>query len=204
MAADDGRDVYRPRLGRAIAVVVVVVCAFALGALVIDAGASAVVEYGAWLGLIALAAWAMFWRPEVAVSDGGVRLVNVTRTIDLPWPAITAIEMKWVLELETAYGRYSAWAAPARSRGASRRSALIPRGTYRTSDASAAVWRVERGTNPAAATAETIAARWEQLRRAGHLDEPRLEHERAPVHWHVTTIVVGAALLVVGIVTAIV
>ena len=45
--------------------------------------------------------WAVFWRPVVAVDDGGVRLVNVLRTIDLPWPSILAIDTKWALTLIT-------------------------------------------------------------------------------------------------------
>ena len=55
----------------------------------------------------------MFWRPEVVVDDGGVRLVNVTRTIDLPWPSIQAIDTKWALTLITAYGRSPAGPRPA-------------------------------------------------------------------------------------------
>ena len=47
------------------------------------------------------------------VDDGGVRLVNVARTIDLPWPSIVAVDTKWALTLVTAYGRFTGWAAPA-------------------------------------------------------------------------------------------
>ena len=41
-----------------------------------------------------------------------------------------------------------------------------------------------------------IRRRWEALRKAGHLDEPRLEWERPPVTWHVGMLV-GAGVLVV-------
>ena len=42
-----------------------------------------------------------------------MHLVNVLRTIDLPWPAIQLVDTKWALTLVTAYGKFTAWAAPA-------------------------------------------------------------------------------------------
>ena len=76
-------------------------------------GPSALWRAGPWLALVAGACWALFWRPEVVVDDGGVRLVNVSRTIDVPWPSIQAVDTKWALTLITAYGRFTGWAAPA-------------------------------------------------------------------------------------------
>lgn len=195
---------FRPLLGRVLAVATAVLCAAGLVSLAVQGGLGAVVTFGPWLALIAGGAWAAFWRPEVVVSDGGVRFVNVTRTIDVPWPAITAIEMRFALEIETAYGRFSAWAAPARSRRAGRRAALAQRGSLRTDAAVAAVTAVERSSNPASAAAEMVEARWEALRRAGHLDDPRLEHDRPPVRWHVGTLVGAGALLALGVAAAIV
>ncbi|WP_162941894.1 PH domain-containing protein [Desertimonas flava] len=196
--------VFRPLFGRVLAVVTAALCAAGVVSLAIQGGPGAVVAFGPWLALIAGGAWAAFWRPEVVVSDGGVRLVNVTRTIDVPWPAITAIEMRFALEIETAYGRFTAWAAPARSRGAGRRAALVHRGSLRTEAAIAAVTAVERTSNPASAAADMVEARWEELRRAGHLDDPRLEHDRPPVRWHVGTLAAAAGLVAIGIVAAIV
>jgi hypothetical protein len=48
--------------------------------------------------------------------------------------------------------------------------------------------------------AELVLQRWEQLRVAGHLDSPVLEHERAPVRWHVGIIAAGVALAGLGVV----
>ena len=76
-------------------------------------GPSALWRAGPWLALVAGSCWALFWRPEVVVDDGGVRLVNVFRTIDVPWPSIQAVDTKWALTLITAYGRFTGWAAPA-------------------------------------------------------------------------------------------
>lgn len=179
-------------------------CAAGLVSLVVQGGLAALATFGPWLALIAGGAWALFWRPEVVVSDGGVRLVNVTRTIDVAWPAITAIEMHFALQIETASGRFSAWAAPARSRGAGRRAALAQRGALRTKAGVAAVTAVERTSNPASAAAGMVETRWEELRRAGHLDNPRLEHQRPPVRWHVGTLVGASVLLALGAIAAIV
>ena len=66
-----------------------------------------------WMALLAVICWATFWRPRVTVSDGGVELVNVTRTVFVPWPALHDLETRWALTLVTAYGRFTAWSAPA-------------------------------------------------------------------------------------------
>ena len=55
-----------------------------------------------WALLVGGACWATFWRPRVEVSDAGVRVVNVTRTIDIPWPALRDVDTKWALTLDTA------------------------------------------------------------------------------------------------------
>ena len=45
-----------------------------------------------------------------------------------------------------------------------------------------------------------VRRRWERLRSDGFLDEPRLEFDEAPVHWHwdVAVVILGLALLSVG------
>ena len=102
-----------PRWGRVLAVAIAVFCVgttLAIG--FFDSWTNAALG-APWLALFALAAWAIFWRPCVVVSDAGVRLVNVSRTIDVPWPALQGIETRWALTLVTAYGRFTAWGAPA-------------------------------------------------------------------------------------------
>src|SRR5262245_2344443 len=76
-------------------------------------------KYGGLVCLVGFLGWAALWVPYVEVSDGGVTLVNVLRTIRLPWPAIREVDGRYGLRLETAYGRFTAWAAPA-PRGRSR------------------------------------------------------------------------------------
>ena len=139
-----------------------------------------------WLALVRGACWAAVLAPEVVVDDGGVRLVNVLRTIDLPWPSIQAVDTKWALTLITAYGRFTAWAAPAPGR-ATRRSgrpaqdAAAPagqRGVGTTGSGRATCRRAPSGSaatdHPATAgsscaTPATSTTRgWSTTRRTGH------------------------------------
>ena len=153
-----------------------------------------------WMALFGLAGWAIFWRPRVVVSDAYVRVVNVSRTIDVPWPALQGIETRWALTLVTAYGRFTAWGAPAP--GAY--SAFRAVGT-RTHDPLAAEDRTVRPgelpDTPSGAAAQLVQRRWAKLRAAGHLDQPRLERDRATVTWHLGTAVTAVVLLALGILT---
>jgi hypothetical protein len=154
-----------------------------------------------WLALVVGACWALFWRPCVVVDDGGVHIVNPLRTIDLPWPSIVAVDTKWALKLVTAYGSYTAWAAPAPG---ARHTAMAARGETKHLPRSAvSAGGIRPGDLPSSASGNAaliIRRRWEQLRDAGHLEDPRLEHAAAPVHWHVGIVAVGAVLLVAAVV----
>jgi hypothetical protein len=153
-----------------------------------------------WMSLFALAGWATFWRPRVVVSDAGVRLVNVSRTIDVPWPALQSIESRWALTLVTAYGRFTAWGAPAPGAySAFRAVGTRPHDPLATGDV-----RVRPGElpdSPSGAAAELVQRRWATLRAAGHLDQPRLERDRATVRWHIGTALAAVALLALGVLT---
>ena len=192
--------VYRPVFGRVLVVSVAAICAVVAVATAGDGGLRDAVEFLPWLALVTGACWAAFWRPRVEVSDGGVRVVNVTRTIDVPWPAIRGIETRWALTLLTAYGTFTAWAAPSGGRSAARagRIDLSMLGRLRGVVDRTAQRAPKR---PAAVdAAEIVRERWEQLRKSGHLENPVLEHARAPVRWHVETFVVGAGLVLLGII----
>lgn len=159
-----------------------------------------------WAALVALACWATFWRPMVAVSPSGVRIVNVTRTIDIPWPAIQDVETKWALTLVTAYGRFTAWSAPAPGARSALRSLAVD--TRRDIPRSApsprhrpeqAVAPGELADTPSGSAAAMVRRQWEELRAAGHLDDPRLERDRAPVRWHIGTLLIAVALVAIGL-----
>ena len=184
-----------------LSVAVGLICTVGLVALALADPATAL-RAAPWLALLGSSCWAVFWRPQVEVDDGGVRLVNVLRTIDLPWPSIHAVDTKWSLTLDTAYGRFSGWAAPAPGRRHAFRqlrqdAAAIPPGSTSPTG-------IRPGDLPATSSGDAamvIRDRWDRLRAAGYLDDPRLERDRAPVRWHVGTFAVGGALLVLGMLT---
>jgi Bacterial PH domain len=194
------REVFRPGFGRVLCIAIGVICVASMVALIATDGPSALWRGGPWLALVAGACWALFWRPEVVVDDGGVRLVNVFRTIDLPWPSIQAVDTKWALTLITSYGRYTGWAAPAPGmheavRATSRDANHLPASAW-SSDG------IRPGDLPSSSSGSAallIRRRWEQLRDAGYLDEPRLERESPPVTWHRTTIAVGLVLVALSV-----
>ncbi len=208
---------WRPWYGRALTIVIAAICAVTVVVVAWKEGAAEALAFAPWLALMTLACWASFWRPCVEVSAGGVRLVNVTRTVDVPWPAIQMIETKWALTLVTAVGTFTSWAAPApgaraaaRSMPSSDQAALHQRSLPRwrpPAAATAATHGVRPGDlpdTPSGAAATKIRARWEQLRAEGHLDDPRLERTAATVHWHTGTLVAAAGLLLLAVIATIV
>lgn len=92
-----------------------VIAAAVLLAFLNHGGLTEVIRYGALPATLAVAGWALFWRPEVRLQPGGVEVVNVVSTVWLPWAAITGTRTRWGLELSTPQRPVSAWALPARS-----------------------------------------------------------------------------------------
>jgi hypothetical protein len=186
---------YRSRFGQGLAVLIWVLAGLALAAILSQGGVEGLVRGAAWALLPALLVWAMFWRPCVVVDDGGVELVNVFRTIRLPWPSITEVDTRWALTLHTAYGRFAAWAAPASGWQPGRRlteqdAREVP---LEVSSAGKSMRASDSPYSPSGEAAIEVRRRWQELRDAGHLDNPRLEFDRAPIQWHLALL---AALLV--------
>ncbi|KGM01541.1 hypothetical protein Q760_00670 [Cellulomonas cellasea DSM 20118] len=175
----------------------VVVCAIALVTTLVD-DPGAAVRLAPGLALASVLVWALFGRPAVVVHAGGVRLENVLRTIELPWPSVQRIDTKYALTLVTAYGVYAAWAAPAPSRSLAARADRerlgrhLPESTY-------GLGGVRPGDLPGTPSGDVAALvrhRWEELRDAGHLDDPRLEREKPVTRWNVAPVVSTAVLAV--------
>lgn len=192
--------VYRSATGRVLTVGVALVAAAALVATA-SSGVGDALRIGALSLLATLAAWAVFWRPEVEVSDGGLLLRNVTRTVRVPWPCLRRLDATWALRVETSAGAFSAWAVPARSgtaaRLAARRGADLADGSTAPPGESPeryVVW---------GASAETVAgeigARWTALRAAGYLDDVPLTPVRPSITWHLGTI--GAVVALAALAT---
>jgi hypothetical protein len=193
---------FRSRFGRGLAVVIWVLAGLALVAMLNQGGPPAVTRGAPWALMPALLVWALFWHPSVGIDDGGVELVNVFRTVRLPWPSIEQVDTRWSLTLHTAYGRFAAWAAPASGWQPGRRlteqdARSVP---VERSDRGDSVRASDSPFSPAGEAAIEVRRRWEELKNAGHLDNPRLEFERPPVHWHVAFIVTLPVLTVWAIV----
>jgi hypothetical protein len=195
-------DEFHPAFGRGLTVAVAVAAVITFVFIISSSGMRDALLTLPWLCLFVTCCWAVFWRPGVVVSDAGIRLVNVTRTIDVPWPALLEVETRYALTLRTSYGRFTAWAAPAPGAGSALRTSMRSRRTYDTTDpddepASSSMGDLEGTASGDAAT--MVRRRWDRLREAGHLDAPQLEFEAPPTHWHWETGLVVAGLAVVSV-----
>lgn len=189
---------FRPTASRVLAGAIFAIAAVGLLALLVQDGVSGLLRYGWWMLLAALLAWALFWNPRVQVDDAGVRLVNVFRTVTLPWPSIQDVDTRWSLTLLTAYGSFRAWAAPAPGRHAATRATKqdiehLPPSSFGVGNS---VRPGDTLNSSSGQAAVAIRRQWEALQNAGYLDNPRLEFDRPPTTWHVGTIA-GLATLVV-------
>ena len=138
-------------------------------------GAESSIRFGAPVLMFGVVGWGTFWKPFVEVSDGGITVANTLRTVEVPWPAVQAVDGRYGLRLRTALGPVTAWAAQA------------PSGR-------------ERARGQQSRAAQLVEERLELLRGQGHLDNPRLERPRAVVHWHRSLLGASAALTAAAVV----
>jgi hypothetical protein len=187
---------YKPVFGRILAVTTVVVCAIGVVAMFWNDPLSGL-RYVWPVLFVAALAWALFWRPSLHVAEHGIRVRNVLRTWEVPWPAIERIDTKYALTLYTARGRVPVWAAPApgrhRTMGLSKAdfagigdSARGEHGSLRPADAV---------STPSGNLAQLIRGHWERLRDAGMFDHG-VDPEATTVTWNRVVIAVLAALVV--------
>lgn len=190
---------FRPRFGRGLTIAIAVLALVGLVLAALEAPATAL-RYGPTFALVVVTVWAFLGRPAVVVSDAGVELRNVLRTIELPWPSIERIDTKYALTLYTAYGVYAAWAAPAPSRVQVLNAA--PDDTRHLPESSYIGGGIRPGDLAGTASGDAAAhirRRWEELRDAGYLDAPRLERDRPRVQWHVLPALGVAALAAIAV-----
>jgi hypothetical protein len=147
--------------------------------------------------LFAFVAWAMLWRPQLTVADDGITVVNVTRTVHIPWEALIAVDTKFALTLYTPGHRFPVWAAPAPGTGstlrATRNETRGRLGRPRVEDS------VRRpgdllGTESGAA-AEVVRRRWTMLQDSGAIDAGRADETPVAVRWHIAALVALVVLL---------
>lgn len=141
--------------------------------------------------LVTYLVWMLFWRPAVEVSDGGVEVRNVARTVHVPWTAYEGVETRYSLEVRYAGGSVTAWAAP-RSSGSAR---WLRSSRRRPVDRE----RVVTGAS-AEAVAEAVTQRRGMLAAAGHLDRALPGAPGARTTWHVVRLAVLSALAVATVV----
>jgi hypothetical protein len=190
--------IFRSLYGRVLTVLVGAIGLLVVVTLGATQGVVATVTTLPVAGLLVLAAWAVFWRPEVEVSDGEVVVRNVLRTTRAPWPTVRAARTDWSLVLETTEGEVSAWAAPRASGTAQRMSRRRDRDVRGTPAGDPGTVVREHAT--AEAVAEAIDQRQTALLEAGHLRGAgaavRSGQVRPTTTWNVGTI--GSALLLVA------
>jgi hypothetical protein len=186
---------YRPPFARVLAVVNVVVCAVGVIALIWQDATSAL-RYVWPIVLVAVVAWALFWRPSLRMQEHGITIENVLRTYFVPWPSISQIDTRYSLTIHTSRGRIPVWATPAPGRHrafglASKdfdgvgESARGEHGSLRPSDAL---------TTPSGNLAQAIRGHWERLRDSGAFASGE-DPEAFTVTWHYGTVVAIAVLI---------
>ncbi|WP_158274518.1 PH domain-containing protein [Cellulomonas sp. WB94] len=193
--------VFAATSGRVLNVVAAVAALAALVGSAASGGLGELLRYGAIpvLGLVVV--WALFWCPQVEVSDGEIVLRNVLRTVRIPWPTFRGADTRLSLSIDTTDGTFTAWAAPARSALGARADAATPRGPQL-----APPWRGRNQADghTADVVALEIAARRESLERAGHLRPgPPPTGVHVTTTWHLRTIAVVAVLAVLAVAGAV-
>jgi len=191
---------YRPVFGRTLAVVTVVVCAVGAVALLWE-GTESALRYVWPIALVAVTAWALFWRPSLKMQEHGITIENVLRTYFVPWPAIQGIDTRFSLTIHTSRGKVSVWASPAPGRhrvfGLARQdfdgvseSARGEHDSLRPSDAL---------STPSGNLAQAIRTHWERLQSSGAFASGE-DPEAFTTRWHYGTIaaitILAAATLI--------
>ena len=186
---------FRPLFGRVLAVVVGVVVVLGLAGFVVSGEFASLARY-AWGALfVAVAAFAAFWFPSIAVAEHEVTIRNVFSTVHVPWPAIQRVDTKWALTLYLPGGKkVAAWASPAPNRyaaqvGPSKDAKLAAK------DQGGAIRPGDLLETPSGAVAFVIRSHWDDLRESGALDSG-VEPGSVRRDWHWATIIVMGALAV--------
>jgi hypothetical protein len=160
------------RSGRIMASAGFVFALFGITALAIDSWL--LVATKSWVYIwFAYFAWLLFWNPSVRVSEEGVVVDNIFKTHKLNWSAITRIDTKYSLTLETKDRTIQAFGAPAPSRYASfmankteaehlPESSFVGKGLVRPGDLT---------SSDSGVAAYVIRSHWEKLRDLNRLND---------------------------------
>ena len=167
----DAQTLYS-RSGRIMASAGFVFALFGVTALAIDSWL--LVATKSWVYIwFAYFAWLLFWNPSVKVSEEGVVVDNIFKTHKLNWSAITRIDTKYSLTLETKDRTIQAFGAPAPSRYAGfmanrteaehlPESSFVGKGLVRPGDLT---------SSDSGVAAYIIRSHWEKLRDLNKLND---------------------------------
>lgn len=200
-AAAKSDSVFVSRFNRVLAVVV-----WILDAAIVAGSIAAVGGGAAWAhlvpgALVAVFAFAALWAPRVEVDDDKATLVNVLRTIEVPWEALVNVDTRFSLKLITPNGSYSAWAAPAPGRTTTFRLTRARRGSTAGSTGARDVRPGDLLDTDSGDAAHLVRDRWTTLIEEGRVETGIADTVRARIRLHPATIgalaVLGAATVVV-------
>lgn len=109
-------QLFRSRLAQGLAVLACLVAVVALVSFVSEGGPTALLTTLAPVALVGALAWAVFWNPRLEVGEDGITMVNVWRTVHVPWRRFKTADTRWALSVTTTDSvTYTSWAVPAGS-----------------------------------------------------------------------------------------
>ncbi|GAB2607175.1 PH domain-containing protein [Pseudactinotalea suaedae] len=112
----DSSETFRSRLAQGLAVLTALVAVAALVAFVGEEGPTALLSTLAPVALVVAAGWALLWNPRVELTAEGITIVNVWRTVRVPWRRFRHADTRWALSVTTDQDvTYTSWAVPAGS-----------------------------------------------------------------------------------------
>ena len=189
------REVFVSRFNRVLAVLIWAAAAALIVGLLVSVH-DARLLYVVPCALFAFIGWAMLWRPRLTVADEGIEVVNVTRTIRIPWQALIHVDTKYALTLYTPGRKFPVWSAPApgtaRTLRATRQETAGRVGKPKVADS------VRRPgdllSTESGAAAEVVRRRWAALQQSGAIDSGLGDETPVSIRWHSTTLAVLVVL----------
>ena len=196
------REVFVSRFNRVLAVLIWAAAGVASIGLLVSVR-DARLLYIVPCGMFALLAWAMLWRPQFTVAEHGVEVVNVTRTIRIPWAALIHVDTKYALTLYTPGRKFPVWSAPAPGTASTLRATRreTKGGVAKPSVADSVRRPGDLLSTESGAAAEVVRRRWAQLQDSGVIETGLADETPVTVRWHTATLA-ALVLLAAGSVAA--
>lgn len=134
------------------------------------------------VALVVWAAWLVFARPCLRLTDQGLSIVNVLRTTEVPWGEVDDIVLRHQVVVLTRSGqRLVCWGAPSSARSAAATSEATSRAAGQVREPS--------GRISGSAAHRAIRGFWDRH------EAPRRAGERTVRRWHRRSALVGAVLV---------